>query len=76
MDRLKGIEKKENRKKEEALVVSIEHPANMFGTRSKNLYGMKYRMCRDMLFGGWWTRDFFLDRENIYLFLEKDSWLN
>lgn len=51
MDRLKGIEKKENRKKEEALV-SIEHPANMFGTRSKNLYGMKYRMCRDMLFGG------------------------
>lgn len=54
MDRLKGIEKKENRKKEEALVVSIEHPANMFGTRSKNLYGMKYimNMCRDMLFGG------------------------
>lgn len=49
-DGLKGIEKKENRKKEEALVVPIEHPANMFGTRSTNLYGMKYRMCRDMCY--------------------------
>lgn len=51
-DELKGIEKKENRKKEEALVVSIEYPANTFGTRSTNLYGMKHRMCR-----GYWTVD-------------------
>lgn len=51
-DELKGIEKKENRKKEEALVVSIEYPANTFGTRSTNLYGMKHRMRR-----GYWTVD-------------------